>query len=233
MTLRHPLWKACIAELIGTGMLTLAVVGSGIAASSLTDDGGIQLAVNAAATGLALFVIILIFGPISGAHLNPVVSLVDAALGARPWKHVAGYLPAQFVGGALGVVLANTIFAHAPVTISTTDRLSVAHLAAEVVATAGLVLVIFALARNGNHRSVAAAVAAYIAAAYFFTSSTSFANPAVTIGRTLTDTFAGIAPASALAFLPAQVIGAVVGTAIVLLLLPSRSLDRPASEPAI
>lgn len=210
-------------------MLTLAVVGSGIAATPLTTDGSLQLAINAGATGLALYVIILIFGPVSGAHLNPVVTLVDAAFGRRPWRHLGVYLPTQFAGGALGVILANTIFTQTPVAVSSTDRLTLAHLAAEVVATAGLVLVIFALAHNGNHRHVAAAVGAYIAAAYFFTSSTSFANPAVTIARMLTDTFAGIAPASAVAFLPAQLVGAAIGAPLVMLLMPK---ERPSETPA-
>ncbi|MGA0568598.1 MIP/aquaporin family protein [Rathayibacter sp. KR2-224] len=227
MTKRHPLWRACLAELLGTGMLTLAVVGSGIAAARLSSDAGIQLGINAAATGLALFVIITVFGPASGAHLNPVVSLVDAALGGRPWKHLAGYVPAQFVGAMAGVVVANAIFGRSPVSISSTDRLSAAHLAGEVAATAGLVLVIFALARNGNHRVTPVAVASYIAAAYFFTSSTSFANPAVTVGRIFSDTFAGIAPASAVAFVPAQLVGCLIGGAAAVLLFPARAAITP------
>ncbi|NNC13991.1 aquaporin family protein [Planctomonas sp. JC2975] len=224
MTRRHRLWRACVAEFLGTGMLTLAVVGSGIAATSLSADAGVQLAINAAATGLALYVIITVFAPVSGAHLNTVVSLVDAVFGGRPWRHLAGYLPAQFVGGILGVVLANTIFGRSPVSISTADRYSSAHLAAEIVATAGLVLVIFTLSRGAAHKNVSVAVAAYIAAAYFFTSSTSFANPAVTIGRIFTDSFAGISPISALAFLPAQVVGALIGIAATVLLSPSRQV---------
>ncbi|QDZ15935.1 MULTISPECIES: aquaporin [Humibacter] len=230
MTGRHPLWRSCVAELLGTGMLTLAVVGSGIAASQLSKDHGIQLAINASATGLTLYVIIVVVAPVSGAHLNPVVSLVDVALGSRPWKHLAGYLPAQLIGGALGVILANTIFGKAPVSLGTADRLTVAHLAAEVVATAGLVLVIFTLARGPQHRTVPVAVAAYITAAYFFTSSTSFANPAVTLGRILTDTFTGITPASALAFLPAQLIGAAVGAACAVMLFPSRRVVNDGSR---
>ncbi|MGN6205647.1 aquaporin [Humibacter sp.] len=222
MTRRHPLWRACVAELLGTGMLTLAVVGSGIAAASLSTDPGIRLGINAAATGLALYVIIVVLAPISGAHLNPVVSLVDVTLGGRPWKHLAGYLPAQFIGGVLGVLLANTIFGHAPVAISTTNRLTPGHLGGEIVATAGLVLVIFALARGPAHRAVAVAVAAYIAAAYFFTSSTSFANPAVALGRIFTDSFAGINPTTAAVFLPAQLIGAAIGAALAVLLFPGR-----------
>lgn len=225
----HSWWRAGAGELIGTAMLTLTIVGSGIAATHLTSDAGLRLAINAGATGLALSVTILVFGPVSGAHLNPVVTLIDAVLGRRPWRHIGVYLPAQFAGGALGVILANTIFAHAPVSISSTNRLTLAHLAAEIIATAGLVLVIFALARNGNHRSVAVAVGAYIAAAYFFTSSTSFANPAVTIARMLTDSFAGIAPASALAFLAPQLAGAVLGGLLAALLIPATS---PPAVPA-
>lgn len=212
-------------------MLTLAVVGSGIAAADLSTDDGIRLAINAAATGLALYVIIVVFGPVSGAHLNPVVSLVDVALGGRPWKHLAGYLPAQFVGGVVGVILANTIFGRAPVSISGDDRLSGAHVAAEVVATAGLVLVIFALARGGGHRATPVAVAAYIAGAYFFTSSTSFANPAVTLGRVFTDSFAGIAPTSAVVFVPAQLIGAALGAVIAVLLFPRPSASHSNAAP--
>jgi arsenate reductase len=222
MTRRHPFWRSCLAELLGTGSLTLAIAGSGIAAVQLSKDAGIQLAINAATTGLALYVIIVVLAPVSGAHLNPVVSLIDVALGGRPWRHLAGYLPAQLVGGVLGVILANTIFGEAPVSIGAADRLSTAHLAAEIVATAGLVLVIFALARGPQHRAVPIAVAAYIAAAYFFTSSTSFANPAVTVGRIFTNSFTGITPASALAFLPAQLVGAVIGGLLAVLLFPPR-----------
>lgn len=225
MTLRHPLWRACAAELLGTGMLTLAVVGSGISAAQLTQDAGLRLALNAAATGLALYVIIVVLTPVSGAHLNPVVSVVDAALGRRPWKHLAGYLPAQFVGGVLGVMVANAIFGRPPVTISGDDRLDPWHVGAEVVATAGLILVIFALARGGDHRATPAAVAAYIAAAYFFTSSTSFANPAVTVGRIFTDTFAGIAPVAAAAFVPAQMAGAALGAVLAVLMFPARRVS--------
>lgn len=233
MSTRHPLWRSCIAEMLGTGMLTLAVVGSGIAATSLATDAGIRLAINAATTSLALYVIILVLGPVSGAHLNPVVSLVDAALGSRPWKHLAGYLPAQFVGGVLGVVLANTMFGRTPVSLSSEVRLSAPHLLAEIVATAGLVLVIFALTRGPAHKAVPVAVAAYIGAAYFFTSSASFANPAVTIGRIFTDSFAGIAPVSAFAFLPAQLLGALLGAGAVLLLFPARAAVEPESMEAV
>ncbi len=223
---RPPLARRLAAETIGTGLLVTAVVGSGIAAARLSpSDVGLQLAENAGATGAALAVIILLVGPVSGAHLNPLVSLADWWLGRRhgtglTLPDVGGYAAAQVLGGIAGAVLANLMFALPAVSWSTTRR-SAGHLwLSEVVATAGLVAVVFALARTGRAALAAAAVGGYIAAAYFFTASTSFANPAVTIARAFTDTFAGIAPASVAGYLLAQVGGAAVGTFTVRLLYP-------------
>ena len=218
-----PLWRRAAAELLGAGLLVTVVVGSGIAASRLSPgDVGLQLLENSIATALGLTVLILIFQPVSGAHLNPVVTLADRALGARHGGgEIAVYAGAQIVGGIGGALLANLMFA-VPAALSVTDRAAPGQVLGEVVATAGLILTIFALARTGRTALVAPAVGAYIGAAYLFTSSTSFANPAVTIGRIFTDTFAGIAPTSALWFLAAQVVGAVVGVGLVFLLFPNR-----------
>lgn len=220
-----PLWRRAAAELIGTGLLVTVVVGSGIAAQRLSPgDVGLQLLENSLATALGLTVLILIFQTVSGAHFNPVVSLADRLLGTRHRPtEITAYLLAQIVGGAGGAVLANLMF-ETPTAISTTDRLSTGRLLGEVVATAGLVLLIFALARTGRSAIVAPAVGAYIGAAYWFTSSTSFANPAVTIGRIFTDTFAGIAPTSSLWFIAAQLVGAALGVVLVLLLFPNRKV---------
>lgn len=213
------------AEMLGTGMLVTVVVGSGIAASHLSADPGLQLLENSIATALGLGVLILLLGPVSGAHFNPVVSVADAILGRRhhaglPLALLAFYVFAQVVGAIGGAALANAMFA-TPTAISTTDRATPATFLAEIVATAGLVLLIVGLARARRSTPViAAAVGSYIGAAYWFTSSTSFANPAVTIGRVFTDTFAGIAPASVLPFLAAQIVGGAVGIALAVLLFP-------------
>jgi len=212
------------AELLGSALLAALVVGSGIAAQRLSpDDTGLQLLENAFATALGLPVLILIFGPLSGAHFNPVVSLVDSAIGLRSWRDAAAYIPAQIVGCILGAMLANLMFGDPAVSISTTDRLTPGHFLAEIVATAGLILVIFALARTGRAHLAPAAVGAYIGAAYFFTSSASFANPAITVGRMFSDTFAGIAPSSAPGFVVAQLIGGAVGLILVRWLYPKAS----------
>ncbi|MBN9178788.1 MAG: aquaporin family protein [Microbacterium sp.] len=220
-----PLWRRAAAELIGTGLLVTVVVGSGIAAQRLSPgDVGLQLLENSLATALGLTVLILIFQTLSGAHFNPVVTLADRLLGTRHRPtEITAYLLAQIVGSIGGAILANLMF-DTSTTISATDRLSTGHPLGEVVATAGLVLLIFALARTGRSAIVAPAVGAYIGAAYWFTSSTSFANPAVTLGRVFTDTFAGIAPASALWFIAAQLIGAAFGIVLVLLLFPNRKV---------
>lgn len=211
------------AELLGSALLAAVVVGSGIAAQRLSPgDTGLQLLQNAFATALALPVLILVFAPVSGAHFNPVVSLVDAASGQRSWRDIGAYIPTQVLGCILGAILANLMFGDPAVSISTTDRLTPAHFLAEVVATAGLILVIFALARTERGNLIPAAVGAYIGAAYFFTSSTSFANPAITIGRMFSDTFAGIAPGSAPGFVAAQLIGGALGLLAVRWLYPAR-----------
>ena len=200
------------AEFVGSLLLAAVVVGSGIAAQQLSPtDVGLQLTQNAGATALGLFAIILMFAPVSGAHLNPVVSLVDAAFGGLRCRTAAAYLPAQVAGCIAGAALANLMFAEPAVSFSTHHRITGPHFLAEIVATAGLILVIFALARTGRTAHAPAAVGAYIGAAYFFTSSTSFANPAITIGRMFTDTFAGIAPSSTPGYIAAQLVGGVVG----------------------
>jgi glycerol uptake facilitator-like aquaporin len=208
-------------EFLGSALPTAIVVGSGIAAQQLSPtDTGLQLFENAFATSLGLTVLIVVFAPVSGAHFNLVVSIVDAILGHRAWIEVMRYIPAQIVGCIAGAILANLMFGAPAVTWSTTDRLSAPHFLAEVVATAGLILVIFALARTGRSALAAPAVGAYIGAAYFFTSSASFANPAITIGRMFTDTFAGIAPSSAGGYLLAQVVGAALGLAMIVIFFP-------------
>jgi arsenate reductase len=175
---------------------------------------------NAAATAAGLFAIILMFGPVSGGHFNPVVSFADAAFGGLRWREAAAYLPAQVAGCIGGAVLANLMFSRAAVSISAKDRASPAHFLSEIVATLGLILVIFALARSGRSRAAPAAVGAYIGAAYFFTSSASFANPAITVGRMLSATFAGIAPSSVPAFVVAQVIGGALALGVIRVLYP-------------
>ncbi len=215
------LWRRLAAEFLGSGFLAAVVIGSGIAAQRLSPGAtGLELLENAAATAAGLFAIILMFGPVSGGHFNPVVSFADAFFGGLRWRDAAAYLPAQVAGCVCGAVAANLMFARAAVSISAKHRMSGAHFLSEVIATAGLVLVIFALARSGRARSAPAAVGAYIGAAYFFTSSTSFANPAITIGRMFSATFAGIAPASVPGFIAAQVIGGIAGALIIRTLYP-------------
>ena len=215
------LWRRVLAELLGSTLLAAVVVGSGIAAEQLSPgETGLELLENAAATAAGLYAIILMFGPVSGAHFNPVVSFVDAAFGGVPWRTAWAYLPAQVAGCIGGAVVANVMFAKAAVSISTHHRASPAHFLSEVVATLGLIVVIFALARSGRSRSTPAAVAAYIGAAYFFTSSTSFANPAITVGRMFSNTFAGIAPSSVPSFVLAQVVGGVIALGLIVLLYP-------------
>jgi len=229
-----PLHRRLVAEGLGTALLVTVVVGSGIAAAALSpSDGGLQLLENSAATALGLAVLILIFGPVSGAHFNPVVSVADWLLGRRSGTGLApgdvvAYAAAQILGGIAGALLANAMFDLPVGQISSKDRASLGQTLGEVVATAGLILLIFALARTGRAAFSAAAVGAYIGAAYWFTSSTSFANPAVTIGRMFSDTFAGIAPASVPLFVGAQVVGAAVGLALVRFLFPdpAKSADR-------
>jgi arsenate reductase len=219
--------RRALAELLGTGLLVAIVVGSGIMAARLSPhDVGLQLLENSTATALGLAAIIMIFGPVSGAHLNPVVTLADYALGRRAAsgpdvRTIAVFIPAQIAGGIGGAVLASLMFALPAATVSRHVR-SGGHLwLGEVVATAGLVLLIFALGRTGRGHYGPAAVGAYIGAAYWFTSSTSFANPAVTIARAFTDTFAGIAPGSIGGFVAAQLLGAAIAVVLVAALYPA------------
>jgi glycerol uptake facilitator-like aquaporin len=221
--------RQLLAEFLGSALLAAVVIGSGIAAARLSpDDAGLQLLENAAATAAGLFAIILMFGPVSGAHFNPVVSLVDAAFGGMTRRTALAYIPAQVAGCVAGAVLANAMFAKAAVSIATTHRATGAHVLAEVVATTGLLLVIFSLARTGRAATAPAAVGAYIGAAYFFTSSTSFANPAITVGRMFSDTFAGIAPASAPAYVVAQLVGGVAAIGLIRTLYPGVTSDAVA-----
>jgi arsenate reductase len=248
--------RRALAEALGTGLLVTVVVGSGIMAQRLSPgQTGLQLLENSTATALGLAVLILILGPVSGAHFNPVVTLADHVLGRRTGRGVnargasargvaardvnargvdardvnargvdargvAAYIPAQIAGGIGGTMLANLMFALPAATVSSHTRTGGHLWLGETVATAGLILLIFALTRTGRGGQAPAAVGAYIGAAYWFTSSTSFANPAVTIARTLTDTFAGIAPASVPGFVVAQLLGAGIGVLAVLALFP-------------
>jgi len=222
--------RALAGEFLGSALLAAVVVGSGIAAQTLSpSDAGLALFENAFATALGLAVLILIFQTVSGAHFNPVVSIVDALLHRKGVAITTAYIPAQILGCIGGAILANLMFAAPAVSWSTTDRATWPHLLAEVVATAGLVLVIFALVRTGRSHLAAPAVGAYIGAAYFFTSSTSFANPAITIGRAFSDTFAGIAPTSVLPYIAAQLVGAALGWALVRGFFPFAS-DAPAAS---
>ena len=216
------LWRRVTAEFLGSAFLAAIVVGSGIAAQRLSPgDTGLELLENAAATAAGLFAIILMFGPVSGAHFNPVVSFADAALGGLSWRDAAVYLPAQVGGCITGAVTANLMFAEAAVSISGKHRASGPHALSEVIATAGLILVIFALARTGRAAAAPAAVGAYIGAAYWFTASTSFANPAITVGRMFSGTFAGIAPSSAPVFIAAQLGGGLAGVIVIRVLYPA------------
>jgi glycerol uptake facilitator-like aquaporin len=229
MNPRLPLGARAFSEGLGTGMLVASVVGSGIAAQQLSpDQTGLQLLENSTATALALVALIFTFGPVSGAHLNPAVTLTER-LGAKIDTRTAGaYIAAQIVGGCLGSVVANLMFELPAIDWSSTDRATGAHALAEVVATFGLLTVIFGVLHSGRDAAIPISVAGYIGAAYWFTSSTSFANPAVTIARTLSDTFAGIAPASAPLFIAAQLTGAMaaVGTARILFPRPEPSLEE-------
>jgi glycerol uptake facilitator-like aquaporin len=218
--------RPLLAELMGTALLVTVVVGSGIAAARLSpSDDGLQLLENSMATVFGLAVLILVFGPVSGDHFNPVISAVDWLLSRRPGSGLSAagvvmYAAAQLIGAVLGAVLANIMFHLPALQVSGKDRISVGHGLGEMLATAGLVLLIFALARTGQAALSAAAVGAYIGAAYWFTSSTSFANPAVTVGRIFSDTFAGIAPVSALFFVAAQLVGGLVGLSLVRFFFP-------------
>ena len=216
-----PLVRQALAEFLGSAGLVTVVVGSGIAAQRLSpDDVGLQLLENALVTGAGLVALILAFGPVSGGHFNPVVTLADRFFGGVSNRQVTAYLPAQLAGGALGAVLANLMFDLPAVSISTTERSAGGLWLSEVLATAGLVVLVFALVRSGRAAMAPAAVGAYITAAYWWSSSTSFANPMVDLARTLSDTFAGIAPSSVPMFLLAQLVGGAVGIVVVKALYP-------------
>ncbi|MFF0000549.1 aquaporin [Streptomyces avermitilis] len=220
---RNPLVARAAAELIGTALLVAVVVGSAIQATELTKDVGLQLLANSTATVFGLGILILLLGPVSGAHFNPVVTLAELWTARRggagvTLREAAMYVPAQIVGAIAGAILADAMFGKPLVEWSTHDRSAGHLLLGEVVATAGLILLIFGLARTDQLRFAPVAVASYIGAAYWFTSSTSFANPAVTIGRAFTDTFAGIAPGSLLGFIGMQLLGGVAGLALVALI---------------
>ncbi|MEV6613257.1 aquaporin [Streptomyces sp. NPDC051051] len=219
---RRPLAARAAAELVGTAALVAVVVGSGIQATELTQDVGVRLLANSLATAFGLGVLILLLGPVSGAHFNPVVTLAEWWTGRRGGtgvtiREAAVYVPAQIAGAITGAVLADAMFGKPLVQWSTRDRSAGHLLLGEAVATAGLILLVFGLARTDQLRFAPVAVASYIGAAYWFTSSTSFANPAVTVGRAFSDTFAGIAPGSLAGFIGMQVIGAVAGLALVAL----------------
>ncbi|MFC7788808.1 aquaporin [Microbacterium sp. MAHUQ-60] len=229
MTHTHPLQRAT-AEFLGTGALVAVIVGSGIAAERLSTDPGLRLLENSIATALGLCALILLFGPVSGGHFNPVISVADAVLRRRDDRSLslaalALYVAAQLAGGVGGALLANAMF-EVPTAISSHDRAGAGTLLGEIVATAGLTLLIAGMVRTSQSVfAIAVAVGSYIGAAYWFTSSTSFANPAVALGRVFTDTFAGISPLAALAFAAAQLIGAVIG-----ILLTAALFARPGSE---
>jgi glycerol uptake facilitator-like aquaporin len=213
--------RRLFAEFLGSAFLAAVVIGSGIAAARLSPGNvGLELFENAAATAAGLYTVILMFGPISGGHFNPVVSLVDASFGGLRWRDALAYVPAQVGGCITGAIVANAMFALSAFSISTKHRASGAHLFAEGVATLGLLLVIFALARTRRGASAPAAVGAYIGAAYFFTSSTSFANPAISIGRIFSHTFAGIAPTSVPGFVVAQFVGGLAAIGALRMLYP-------------
>ena len=239
----HPpapnLARRVTAELLGTALLVTVVVGSGIAAQELSaHDVGLQLLENSTATFLGLTVLILLFGPISGAHFNPVVSAADHLLGRRTGHGLSAadlgvYTVAQIIGAILGAELANLMYDVPLTRLATTERTGAPLWLGEIVATAGLVALIFALARTGRGALAAPAVGAYIGAAYWFTSSTSFANPAVTIGRIFSDTFAGIAPSSVAGFIAAQLVGAAIGVVLVGWLYPHLAEDRTLDDVVI
>lgn len=232
LLLSAPLSRRCLAEFCGTAFLVAVVVGSGIAAANLSPrDTGLQLLENAAATGAALIALILAFGPVSGAHFNPVVSIADWLLGGIAPRDIPAYVAAQVSGGISGAIVANLMFDLDAVAWSQHARSSGGLWLGEVVATIGLLVVIFGAVRSGRAAAVPYAVGGYIGAAYFFTSSTSFANPAVTVGRMFSDTFAGIEPASVPAFVACQLFGGALAVALIRTLYPEPVDDRPSRDP--
>jgi len=218
-------WRRLVAEFTGTGLLVAIVVGSGIAATNLTSDAGLRLLINSLVTAMGLAVLILVFMPAGGAQFNPVVTAADWILG-RHTEHRYGkgeaamVMLCQIAGAIAGAALADAMFGQTILSPSHKHRTGAPLLLSEIVATAGLMLVIVTLARTGRLQHVSWAVGAWIGAAYWFTASTSFANPAVTIGRSLTNTYAGIAPSSVLPFIGAQIIGGTLGTLLAVLINP-------------
>lgn len=224
--MNRELTRKAVAEGLGTGLLVAAVVGSGIAAQRLSPNNvGLQLLENSTATAGALVALILAFGSVSGAHFNPVVSIADRWFGGLNNRELSVYVVAQVIGGCLGAMVANLMFDLPAIDISTKARTGSNLWFAEVVATVGLLLVIFGVVRAGRAALAPFAVAGYIAAAYWFTSSTSFANPAVTGARTLSNTFAGIKPSSVPAFIVAQLLGGAIAIAIAWFLYPDLPAD--------
>jgi len=221
------LGRRATAEAVGTALLVAIVIGSGIFAARLSpDDMGLQLLENSIATGAGLVALILAFGPVSGAHFNPAVTLADRLLGGISTRDAGAYVAAQIAGACLGAVVANLMFELPAVDLSTRDRSSAGLWLGELVATFGLLTVILGVVRSGRASAAPFAVGGYIAAAYWFTSSTSFANPAVTVGRTLSDTFAGISPGSAPAFVAVQLAGALLAVALARYLHPTLVPER-------
>ncbi|NMO04034.1 aquaporin family protein [Gordonia sp. TBRC 11910] len=222
-------YRPALAEFIGSAMLVMAIVGSGIAASSLSpNESGLQLLEMSVTTGLALTVLVLVLGPVSGGHFNPAVSLIFWVIGRRGGTglttgELATFVVAQVVGALSGVMLANVMFGLRPVSTATQHRASAAHLVAEVLATTILIVVILGLVRGNRVALVAPAVGSYVSAAFWFTSSTCFANPAVTVARALSDSVGGISPSSVPAFVVAQVAGAVLGLLVGAALFPVES----------
>jgi arsenate reductase len=218
----RPLARQALAEFLGSAGLVAVVIGSGIAAHRLSpDDVGLQLLENALATGAGLVALILAFGPVSGGHFNPVITLADRFFGGVGTRQVAVYLPSQLVGGVVGAVVANLMFGLPAVSVSTTHRSDGGLWLSEAVATFGLVVLVFAVVRSGRAAIAPFAVGAYIAAAYWWSSSTSFANPMIAVARMLSDTFAGIAPASVPMFVVMQLVGGAAAVAAVAVLYPA------------
>jgi arsenate reductase len=212
--------RQALAEFLGSAGLVAVVIGSGIAAQRLSTDPGLRLLENALVTGAGLVALILAFGPVSGGHFNPVVTLADRIVGGVSTRQVAAYLPAQLAGGVVGAVAANLMFSLPAISVSGHERSSGGLWLSEVLATFGLVVLIFGLSRGGRGAVAPFGVGAYIAAAYWWSSSTSFANPMIDLARTLSDTFAGIAPASAAVFVVMQLLGAAAGVGAVAVLYP-------------
>ena len=222
----HVKLRKSLTEAVGAATLLLVVIGSGVMATNISDDVGVQLAINSAATGLILYILITLLGPISGAHFNPVVTVIELFKKNISATLAAAYLLAQIVGAVIGVALANFIFKLPIIEISQKDRTGAELFVSEILATAGLVFIIFTAIAQKSEAKIPVLVGAYISAAYFFTSSTSFANPAVTVARTLSDTFAGIAPSSVLPFIAAQIIGATLGLVLTALLNPQKRIEK-------